>query len=176
MGKAVIKERSIHISNYPFQPSLAFPERSFSAQEIQAVGTDFGPCRIYVGDDIIFITAEEKEHLIEFAQRNAIELRKHSWNWDWILEPYLDTELTEDDTHRIQRALHEVGIGPSEIRTIRNEVGKQMYRYNFDTMLWEWCSLGLHDVLSAMRVTYTATDFENFYRRAIEIDQRKKKP
>ena len=47
-----------------------------------------------------------------------------------------------------------------------------MYKYNFDTLLWDWCSLGLHDVLSALRVKYDEKDFADFYKRAIEIDKR----
>jgi len=105
---------------------------------------------------------------------NKIRLTKHSWNWDWILEPYLDTEFTSDNEKRIEKCLSEVGIDKIETEKIRNEVGKQMYKYNFDTMLWDWCSLGLYDVLSAMRVKYNENEFREFYKRAIEIDKRNK--
>lgn len=176
LGNVVIHENGIHLTDYPFKPSLAYPERTFSASEISAISSAFGICKVYVANDIIFVSAEKQKKITEFAQRNHIELRPHSWNWDWILEPYLDTELTEESENRIRIALDKVGISQKETDNIREEVGKQMYKYNFDTMLWEWCSLGLYDVLSAMRVKYGEAAFKDFYQRAIEIDKRKETP
>ena len=47
-----------------------------------------------------------------------------------------------------------------------------MLKYNFDTMLWEWISLGLPDVLQAMRVKYSDEEFEEFYKRAMTIENK----
>ncbi len=174
IGKSDIQENKISITEYPFEPSIAYPEKIISASEIKLITADFGLCRIYVDKDIIFISAEQKTKLLKFAEMNKIRLTKHSWNWDWILEPYLDTEFTSDNEKRIEKCLTEVGIDKIETEKIRSEVGKQMYKYNFDTMLWDWCSLGLYDVLSAMRVKYNENEFREFYKRAIEIDKRNK--
>ena len=143
-----------------------------NASEIKFISIDFGLCRIYVDDDIIFITSKQKSELLNFAEINKIDLKAHSWNWDWILEPYLDTEFTEEDEIRIDKCLSKIGISKIESEEIRKEVGEQMLKYNFDTMLWDWCSLDLFDVLSAMRVKYEKSEFEDFYKRAIEIDKR----
>ncbi len=97
---------------------------------------------------------------------------EHSWNWDWILEPYLDTEFTKEKEQKVQARLLENGFEKQEINQIRAEIGKQMYKYN--AILWDWCSLGLHDVLSAMRAKYNHQDFSDFYKRAIAIDKRNK--
>tara|TARA_R110002020_G_scaffold23460_5_gene78008 strand:- start:1441 stop:1731 length:291 start_codon:yes stop_codon:yes gene_type:complete len=93
---------------------------------------------------------------------------------DRILEPYLDTEFTKENQERVTERLSENGIEPSEVDKIRGEVGMQMYKYNFDTMLWDWCSLGLADVLSAMRARYNTDEFRDFYKRALEIEKRAK--
>ena len=172
IGKSEIREHKISISEYPFQPSIAYPNKLISANEINFISTEFGICRIYTDNDIVFITSEQKSALLSFAKTNNIKIKKHSWNWDWILEPYLDTELTAEEEKRIEKNLNGVGIDKIEIQKIRDEVGKQMYKYNFDTMLWEWCSLGLYDVLAAMRVKYDKVQFESFYKKAIEIDKR----
>jgi hypothetical protein len=172
IGKSEIRENEIVISEYPFQPSIAYPSKIVSSNEINFISADFGLCRIYIDNDIVFITAEQKSELLKFAELNDIKLIEHSWNWDWILEPYLDTELTTDNEKKIDESLIKVGIDKNETKKIREEVGKQMYKYNFDTMLWDWCSLGLCDVLSAMRVKYDKNEFREFYRRAIEIDKR----
>ena len=68
--------------------------------------------------------------------------------------------------------LLENGFTATEIDAVRAEVKKQMYAYNFDTMLWDWCSLSLSDVLSAMRAKYNKVQFRDFYSRALEIEKR----
>jgi hypothetical protein len=84
-------------------------------------------------------------------KKHKIQLIKHSWNWDWILEPYLNTEFNPENEKLIDKRLLEVGIDTMETKEIRLEVGRQMIKYNFETMLWDWYSLDLYDVLCAMR-------------------------
>ncbi|HDZ06412.1 hypothetical protein LCGC14_0520770 [marine sediment metagenome] len=136
---------------------------------------EFGVCKIYAKNDIVFITSEKKEALKQFTEVNDIKLIPHSWNWDWLLEPYLDTEFTKENEDRCLAQLIKNGFAKEEVDAIRKEVEKQMYAYNFDTMLWDWCSLSLSDVLSAMRAKYTKEDFRGFYKRALEIEKRTKK-
>lgn len=142
IGKSKITENKIEISDYPFEPSIAYPNKTINSNEIDAMSVDFGTCKIYVDDDIIFVSAEKKEELNEFAKNNNIKLTEHSWNWDWILEPYLDTEFTQENEQQVLERLIESGFEKQEVDQIREEVGKQMLKYNFDTMLWDWCSLG----------------------------------
>ncbi|MBW1294746.1 hypothetical protein [Aquimarina litoralis] len=172
IGESKINEHGIWISKYPFEPSSVYPERQIDAKEIISICIEFGMARIILKDDIVFISAEKKEALTSFANRNNIPLSPYSWNWDWILEPYLDTELTEENKQQIESRLLENGFSKTEIETIRKEVGKQMFHYNFSTMLWEWCSLSLPDVLSTMKALYTKEKFRDFYRRALEIERR----
>ncbi len=100
--------------------------------------------RIYVANDIVFISEEKREELKVFAENNRIALIEHSWNWDWILAPYLDTEFTIEKEQQALDRLIENGFEKQEIDQIRAEVGKQMYKYN--AVLWECRSLGLYDV------------------------------
>lgn len=174
LGKSEIRDNEIYISDYPFQPSIAYPEKSILAKDIQYISADFDTCRVYIQDDIVFITSLQKQELLAFANKHMIQLKKHSWNWDWLLEPYLDTELTPENKKLVRERLREVGIDKLETDEIRKEVERQMIKYNFETMLWDWSSLGLHDVLCAMRAKYGKTEFEVFYKRAIEIDKRSK--
>lgn len=90
------------------------------------------------------------------------------------MEPFVDTEFTKENEILVVQRLAENGISQKEIDTIRKEVGKPMYAYNFETMLWEWNSLGLTDVLSAMLVKYSNKKFNDFYWRAIAIAKRTK--
>lgn len=175
IGQSNITDHNIQIYNYPFEPSIAYPNRTIKANAITSMAVDFGVCKLFVENDIVFISAEKKDILKKFAQKHNIPLTNHSWNWDWILEPYLETQFTQAHEQRTLKQLQENGISEHEVKTIRNEIGKQMYAYNFDTMLWDWCSLGLADVLAAMRATYNKREFRDFYKRAIDIDTRTKK-
>ena len=112
--------------------------------------------------------------IFDQAEKNEIEIFESSRSWDWLLEPFLDTEYTEETDQRIISLLKENGFDKQELYMIRNEVKEQMMKYNFDTMLWEWGCLGLQDVLSAMRLKYSKQDFIDFYRRAMEIQLRTK--
>lgn len=172
IGASDINEKDIWVYNYPFEPSLVYPEKRIDAKEIISISTEFGMARVILKEDIIFISAEKKEALTSFANHNNIPLSPYSWNWDWILEPYLDTELTQENKEQIESRLLENGFSKTEIETIRKEVGKQMFHYNFSTMLWEWCSLSLPDVLSAMNALYTKEKFREFYKKALEIEKR----
>ena len=174
IGKSEIREQEILISDYPFEPSVVYPTALISVNDIECISVDFTVCKVYVKNDIIFISAEYKEKLKQFAESNNIRLIPQSWNWDWILEPYLDTEFTKENEERCLARLIENGFSESEVDNIRNEVKDQMYAYNFDTMLWDWCSLSLPDVLSAMRAKYSEKEFRIFYKRALEIEKRSK--
>ncbi|WP_103191056.1 hypothetical protein [Formosa algae] len=172
VGQSEISEHHILITEYPFEPSIAYPNKRISPHTIDAISLDFGICSLEIEKDIIFISSAQKDALKQFANQHHIPLVKHRWNWDWILEPYLDTEFTPEDEKRITEKLAENGIHITEVEAIRKEVGSQMYKYNFDTMLWDWCSLSLVDVLSAMRAKYNSKDFRTFYNIALEIDKR----
>lgn len=171
IGTARITTNTIVITHYPFEPSIAYPEKTLTADRIQCIAADFGLCRLYVENDIIFISATQKAEVLHFAKANNIPLIPYSWNWDWLLEPYLDTEITPDHQKSIAKQLNAVGLTNTNIKTIQNEVGQQMYTYNFDTLLWDWCSLGLYDVLSAMQVKYNQNEFRVFYKKALAIDK-----
>lgn len=56
-----------------------------------------------------------------------------------------------------------------QIKSLRTEVETQMLKYNFDTMLWEWCGFNASDVLRAMRTAYKKEAYEDFYKRVMEI-------
>lgn len=172
IGKSEIRESEIVITGYPFEPSIAYSKTLISASDIEGMSVDFGVCKVYIESDIIFVSSEHKERLKQFSESNNIRLMPQSWNWDWILEPYLDTKFTKENEERCLARLIENGFSLTEIDDIRNEVKDQMYIYNFDTMLWDWCSLGLSDVLSAMRAKYSQDEFKEFYKRALEIEKR----
>ena len=174
IGESEIQDSTIKIIKYPFAPSSVYPEKEIKASEITAISWDAYPPLIKLKNEVIFISRQSSEDLKLFANRNEIETFEASRNWDWLLEPFLDTEYSEETDVRLKELLNQNGITPKEIYQIRSEVEEQMLKYNFDTMLWEWCGLGLPDVLAAMRVKYDEQQFVDFFNRAMKIELRTK--
>ena len=140
------------------------------------------PALRLVSKELIFVafqTAEEgteHEKLPLFYTNNKIPVRKAVDVWDMILEPFLDTEHTEDFIEKTYVTLEKLGINRDECDCLRQEVSARMFSYNFSSGLWDWCHLGLYDVLCASlgilsgeNHRLSSKDFENFYWRANHI-------
>jgi len=174
-GKVIYNTSSLEFSNYPFEPSIAFEKPNIGAEIICSVSLDRRPA-IQVGDELIFISREDKEHLRQFTTVNDIRIIERSWVWNWIVEPFLDTEFTKEDQLRLDGLLLNYGLDGKKVEALKEEVKEQMLKYNFDTMLWEWVDLDLFDLLSAMRVKYDKEKFRSFYWEAMRIALLEKSP
>lgn len=172
IGQSEILDSKIKISKYPFEPSSVFPEKVINANEISAICWNSYPPLLRMEEEVIFISREYSDDLKKFTERNKIKTFEATRNWDWLLEPYLDTEFSNETDLRLTALLEKNGIQKEEIDQIRDEVKEQMFKYNFDTMIWDWGGLGLSDVLAAMRVKYNKKQFADFYKRAMEIQLR----
>jgi hypothetical protein len=91
MGELAIGNDFLKIENYPFEPSIAFRQTTFIPQEIDEVDFKSYPPTIRIKDELIFLTAEKKSALEEFAKKHNIKTVEREWIWTWILEPFLDT-------------------------------------------------------------------------------------
>ena len=168
IGEVEIEKNYINIKKYPFEPSLVYPSKKVLYSEIDEIHLGQYPPTLKIGNELIFISREQVKLLEGFALRNKVKTTERASNWDWITEPFLDTEFDEEQQEKTQKLLEANGIFRDELKQLREEIGKQMYKYNFDTMLWEWVNLGLNDVLAAMRPKLS----KDFYWRAMEIEQR----
>lgn len=169
MGQLTIEDDFLKIENYPFEPSIAYGQTIFKTNQIDDLDFKSYPPTFRVGSELIFLTSEKKIELEEFATKNNIKTVERSWIWNWILEPFLDTEFTNETDQRITKLLESYGLTKDQVKSIRAEVETQMLKYNFDTMLWEWGGFGASDVLRAMRTKYKKDEYEDFYTRVMEI-------
>ncbi|MBD2699234.1 hypothetical protein IC229_01210 [Spirosoma sp. BT702] len=165
----LIEGTSLIIPSYPFKPSIACRQDRFIATDVMNIDVSAAPPAIRVNNELIFISAKHKDDLVLFAEANQIPIVRRDDVWDGLLEPFLDTEYTDVTHQRIVSWLATYGLTEEIITSIRDEVGKQLYAYNFGTMLWEWVHLGAFDVLCAMRSTYSAEQFADFYRKVMDI-------
>ena len=138
MGKITIGNDFLRIENYPFEPSIAFRQTFFYPQEIDEIDFKSYPPTMKINDELIFLTAEKKSELGEFAKRNNIKTFERQNILCWILEPFLHTEFTDEINQRFSCYLENYGLTTEQVKILRAEVEIQMLKYNFDTMLWEW--------------------------------------
>ncbi|MCX7638363.1 MAG: hypothetical protein N2044_11020 [Cyclobacteriaceae bacterium] len=169
IGTFKIERDYIIVENYPFAPSIAYKNKRLGADEIQNMDLQAAPPTLRIGNELIFVSADKKDQLQHFAALNNIPVIKRADIWDWILEPFLDTEYTEQTHKRLTDLLAKYGLTEDEVSAIREEVKAPMLKYNFGTMLWEWTHLGAWDVLCAMRLVYDDVQFSGFYRRVMDI-------
>jgi hypothetical protein len=168
-GTVTIVDDKIICADYPFKPSVAFQKKIINPSDISGIDVQASPPTIRVGRELVFASAKDKHKLQSFAHKHHIPLERRDDIWDWVLEPFLDTEYTLETHERLNIRLAAYGLTRQQVHTIRTEVKIQMLKYNFDTMLWEWVSLGARDVLSAMRTQYDDEQFERFYREVMDI-------
>ncbi len=168
-GQLTIGGDFIKIENYAFEPSIAYRQSIFKTDQIDDIDFIAYPPTFRVGDELIFLTAEKKVELEEFAKKNNIKTVERSWIWTWILEPFLDTEYTIETDERLTKLIVSYGLTTDQVKSLRAEVKTQMLKYNFDTMLWEWGGFDASDVLRAMRTKYKKDEYKDFYRRVMEI-------
>ena len=168
-GHLKIGEDYLKIENYPFEPSIAFKQSIFNINQIDDIDFKSYPPTFRVGNELIFLTSEKKIELEEFAKKNLIKTIERPNIWGWLLEPFLDTDYTSEIDERLTILLNDCGLTSDQIKSIREEVKVQMYKYNFDTMLWEWGGFDASDVLKAMRTSYNKEKYEDFYKKVMEI-------
>jgi hypothetical protein len=169
LGQVTIGQDTISFVDYPFEPSKAFKQATFRPSDIDDIDPTGYPPTIKVGDELLFVSAKQKDELIKFVSDNNIKTVDRLDIWSWILEPFLDTEFTTKTDQRLTNLLENCGLKPEKVKSLRAEVETQMLKYNFDTLLWEWGGLGLSDVLRAMRTKYDIEQYREFYKKAMEI-------
>jgi hypothetical protein len=169
LGRVTFGIDSLTFENYPFDNSVAFANSKITAQDIVNVCIKSAPPTIRVGNELIFIPAEHKKDIELFATRNKISLFDRVELWDWILEPFLDTEFANKHKEKLYNLLEKYDLTRQAVDDLRETVKEQMMKYNFDTMLWEWVMFGALDVLQAMRPKLNSLDFDLFYKQVMEI-------
>ncbi len=169
MGQLTIGDDFLKIEDYPFAPSIAFRQTTFGSNIIDDIDFKSYPPTFRIKDEIIFLTAEKKKELEDFAKKNNVKTIERPMIWEWILAPFLDTEFTTETDQRLTNLLESYGLTADKVKSLRAEVETQMLKYNFDTMLWEWGGLDASDVLRAMRTKYDKEEFEDFYKRVMTI-------
>ncbi|MFB8239544.1 hypothetical protein ACFC58_23620 [Kitasatospora purpeofusca] len=100
-----------------------------------------------VAGETLFFPAARKAELEGFCRLHGIPLVRRPDVWEALLEPFLDTEFAPRRRAANALALAGVGLDEAAVADIRAEVGPLMLAYN--SLHWDWCHLGLSDLLDA---------------------------
>lgn len=172
-----IGKNRITFKQYPFKCADVVKNKRLHADDIQEMVENFFPPALRIkSNELIFISAKDKEALIEFCKRNQITINKREDLWGNILDQFVDTEFSAEYIQKSAEQLARYGINPSACNELRQEVTARMFAYNFTSGLWEWVQLSLYDVLGASighlsgeKHRLSDADFAEFYFRAMEI-------
>lgn len=170
----------IEFRHYPFPPASVYRRGRIPYSQIRDFDPSAAPPEIRtVAGETLFISAEQKEELTQAATAAGLTIYRRVDVWDMLLEPFLDTEFSDEHEEQTLALLEKHGITRSETSSIRTSVAQKMLSYN--SIAWEWCHLGLYDVLLAMKTPWDGLSlfgkrgtkrYQSFYWHAMELADR----
>lgn len=171
-------ENKMKFINYPFKASDIYFKKEILLSEIEVCIENFIPPVIQTKKkELLFISAVQKEPLLQFCKKSKIPVIQKNENWADILEIFLDIDVTKEELEICYKRLKENGISKELCDRIRKEVCDKMIAYNFSSCLWEWVHLGLYDVLEASlgilsgkKYCMEPKEFQKFYWEAMKIE------
>jgi hypothetical protein len=146
-----IDRGELRFASYPFEPSSVHPTGVVAAEEIRDIDPTSAPpeVRLRTGETL-FISAQQRENLETFCLANGIPMKRRPDLWGAILEPFVDTEFTDERADICAARLSHYGIASEETLAIRTRFRDVMVAYNFESGLWDCTQLGLADLLDAI--------------------------
>jgi len=146
-----VGDDEIRFRAYPYAPASVYPSGRVAAGDIRDADPTSSPpeVRLTTGETL-YVPAGSAPDLRQFCFRNSIPLRRRPDLWAALLEPFVDTEFTEAAQGQSMALLARYGLPDSDVDQIRARFASAMVAYNFGSMLWEWCHLGLADLLDAL--------------------------
>ncbi|HEX8870376.1 MAG TPA: hypothetical protein VF821_32225 [Lentzea sp.] len=170
----------IVFTTYAFPWASVYPHGVVDASDIRDAYVAASPAEIRTAaGETLFVSWEDRAGLEQFCLRHSIPLVTRLDVWGNLLEPFLDTEFGPEHEAATDARLREVGLPQPEIDAIRERLAPLMTSYNLDSGLWEWCDLGLFDLLNALNGSLVDPallpalgDLGEVYRWAMEIAER----
>ena len=146
----IISDNHIEYDNSDY-PYAEFKYKTMlHASEISAYTSSVIPSALLTKQgNIFFVNRVYEGELLSFCIKNHIEKIHVQDNWFLILEEFLDTEIVAKEKERTYILLEQAGISRTLCDHIRKELAPLMIEYNFVSCLWEWCYLGMYDLLVA---------------------------
>jgi hypothetical protein len=112
-GAVTIGDDFLNIGHYPFEPSAAFGQITLHASQMDDLDVTSAPPTIRMGNELIFLTAEKRSELRDFASRNNVTTVERPMIWEWPSPyrpgykcycPFLTTKSLSRSTPSVRRA------------------------------------------------------------------------
>ena len=140
----------VQFTKYSYPPSSVYPSRLVDWHEVREVCTFGAPPEIRLDSgEILFFPAAYKDEIAKVAMEKGIPNTRSIDIWALVLEPFLDTQFNHGHKKQTLRTLMANGVSTFECFRLRLVLKRTMFAYNIKSGLWEWCHLGLSDVLDA---------------------------
>lgn len=144
-----IGDDSIRFLAYPYQPASVFPSGLVVAADVRDADPTSAPPEVRrTTGETLFVLAAAGPALRRFCERNRIPLRRRPDLWAALLEPFVDTEFTPERQRATTALLARYGLSGQDVDRIRGRFAPTMRAYN--SVVWDWCHLGLADLLDAL--------------------------
>lgn len=153
-------------------PRYSYPAsgpRAFERPEIVEI-IDWYPLALLTTDgEFVLIDRDKRDAAIAFCAAGDVPFTARYDVWSDLLEPFLDTEHSEDWQVKTDAAIRRAGFSDAEITDIRARVQEPML--SMTAITWEWTHYGLSDVLVAMKpgLIPNQQKWADFYAEAMEI-------
>lgn len=164
--------------DYPFTPYAEAESRQLVAvaqnghlllariREVDPTGS--WPPEVRTADgETLFVPASQQKTLEAFALECEIPLVQRVDVWSLLLRPYLDTWFPADERAATHLRLLQVGIDKDAAQRIRELIGPAVQAYN--AVHWEWCHLGLFDLLNSLLGKWETKRSQRWFRRYTEL-------
>ena len=147
---ATFDTRGISFTKYPFPAASVYRSGLLAYSAIRDVDPQAAPpeIRTFPGETL-FVSAEQVDEFKAAIRTANLAIVRRFDVWDLLLEPFLDTEFTLQQQEQTLQVLEQAGIPRHDAADLRRRVERAMLSYNL--FLWEWCHLGLFDLLTATR-------------------------
>ncbi|MGW9437016.1 hypothetical protein [Streptomyces sp. NPDC055607] len=96
----------------------------------------------------VFVPARQRTELRHFCETNRVPLRSRYDVWGDLLEPFLDTQISEEHRVAAMDRLNGAGLDPARVAAVRAAVAPLVLAYN--ARHWDAHHLGLSDLLGAV--------------------------
>jgi len=167
------EDSGVWFSDYPFAPASFMPGGALAFDAIREVILAAAPPEIRTREgEVIFVSAELKEALEKTARKRQLPIVCRVDVWELLLEPFLDTQFSEEMQTRTLAMLESTGIDQKTCAELRRRVERVILKWN--SILWDWTHLGLYDLLSAVQHAkcMNESEFREFYWETMEIAER----
>ncbi len=162
---------ALELEAAPGPPSSLRPGQRLTPDSVLEVRLDRAPPELVLATgEVLFVAATQRHALDLFARVNHLRRARRIDVWADLAEPFLDTEFGADTQAMTMERLARCGLDGPEVAALRAKLESPMLAYT--ALTWEWVHYGHWDVLAVMRGALSASDFESFYWRSMELANR----